>query len=229
MVYSVSGDGLAYSWTLLLRAITENISIRVTNGLAHVVQKTVNQVFAEKEQQEGVEQRNGVRSTRKPCFSAVTLSTSDRFQKEHGANSYQAMKGFFDRLLKAFYAVCRRFQIVCGLWYRFVVQDGHPHIHGVLAADTKQAQRELSRLWSKFGLGYREFRNRRKRGNVCFREIYDMGGWLKYCHCRNNKFGTGMKWRYSYHGRKLFKGLSPFDLEREWRKDKFSTLLNVSG
>lgn len=225
------------NWVALLEVIANtDKGIRVEDGLLHVIQKKVERELLRREyeeweqaagMQEGTETGNkGIRlASRKPCFSAVTLSTSERFQKEHGESSYADMKTLFDKLLKALYAFCRRLQIVCVIWYRCVVQDGHPHIHGVLVADSKQAQKELARLWSKYGLGYGTFKNKRQRGNVCFRDIFDLAGWLKYCHCRFNRFGTGMKRRLSYHGRKILEGLSPFDFEGEWKRDKFSTLL----
>lgn len=163
--------------------------------------------------------------SRVPSFDAVTLSVKPAFEESH-EDSFQAMKKLFEKVLDAFYAICRSLNIVFKFWFRFVKQDGHPHIHGILFADCKRARRELARLWSKMGLGFMEFRERRKRGNCCFKAIYDLGGWLMgYMYCKKNKFGSDMKRRCSYHGGSILRKLAPLDLYQKFLSDGFPIFL----
>ena len=168
-------------------------------------------------------------SSRVPSFDAVTLSTNINFQKaceSAGVDAFQEMKKTVRKLLDAFYRLCQKLQIV--YWFRlwFVVQDGHPHIHGVLFSDCKRAGRELSRLWSKYKLGYQQFKERRKRGNCLFTPIYDLDGWLSYVYGRRNKYRSMYSQFCSYHGNKVLRKLSPFDVDQIFHSADLSNFLN---
>lgn len=169
-------------------------------------------------------------SSRVPSFDAVSLSTSVKFQQAceaAGADAFQELKQVARKVLDSFYHLCQKLNIV--YWFRlwFVVQDGHPHIHGILFSDCKRARRELSRLWSKYKLGYQQFREKRKRGNCLFRPIYDLRGWLSYVYGRRNKYKSSYSQFCSYHGNGALRKLSPFDVDQLFHSDDLSNFLNT--
>lgn len=145
---------------------------------------------------------------RKAICKALTLSVKAGFK-----GGYEELKKQFKKVLDALYSICKAKRYVYKIWYKIVVYNGHPHVHGVLIADCVAVKKELARLWSRAGLGYGEFKSSRQRGNCLFKDVHDMTGWLKYLHCRRNAYGTRMKYRTSYHGGD-FKKLSVQDAYR---------------
>ena len=158
---------------------------------------------------------------RVPSWQAVTLSTKKSFE-----GGYEELKKEVKKVLDALYSICKAKRYVYKLWYKVVVYNGHPHVHGVMMADCKAVQRELARLWSKAGLGYGEFVSKRKRGNCCFKPVTDITGWLKYIHSHRNSYGTRLKYRTSRNGGSEFKKMSVHDVDRMYRCD-LSTLKNL--
>jgi hypothetical protein len=165
---------------------------------------------------------------RKGAFWAVTLSCFDKFIKEcvkNGLDAYKEMKARFSKLLKALYETCKRRKIAFLLVYKAVALDGghkYPHIHAVLFTECREIKKIIENLWSKNGLGYQSFRTKRKRGNCFFKDIYNLEGWVSYCECFKNKYGTGMRTRISYHGREELEKTSIWRIEQYRRSGNLS-------
>jgi hypothetical protein len=158
---------------------------------------------------------------RKAICKALTLSVKAGFK-----GGYEGLKKQFKKVLDALYSICKTKRYVYKIWYKVVVYNGHPHVHGVLLADCVAVKKELARLWSKAGLGYGEFKSNRERGNCLFKDIYDITGWLQYLYIRKNSYGTSLKHRTSYHVVEQFKKLSVQDAYRLYHSN-LSILKNL--
>lgn len=168
-------------------------------------------------------------NSRKVAFWAVTLSCFLPFIKEcaqKGLNAYDEFKRRFRLLLDALYRYCIREKIAYIFEYKYIaIDEGHkfPHVHAVLFSDCRKIKKIIARLWRKQGLGYQEFKGSRKRGNCLFRDIYDLGGWLNYCECFKNKYGSkSMKRRESYHGKAELHDVSISRIEQYRRSGNLS-------
>ena len=177
---------------------------------------------------------------REPSFDTVTMSMKPSFLskcKETGKDAFQELKRNVELVMDCLYRFCEKFFGVFGIWYRVVIYEGLPHLHGLFFTDCQKVKRELSRQWSKHGLGYGEFITVRergqppkvKRGNVLFEPVYDLGRWLSYMHCKKNQYGTRMKRRVSYNGGQILRNMSPWDvLDLYSKKAKLSIFLRAA-
>lgn len=168
-------------------------------------------------------------NSRKVAFWAVTLSCFLPFIEEcakKGINAYDELKRRFRKLLDALYQQCKREKIAYIFEYKFIaIDEGHkfPHIHAVLFTECRKIKKIIAKLWHDYGLGYQEFKSSRKRGNCLFKDIYNLSGWLDYCECFKNKYGSKtMKRRESYHGKEELHNVSLYRIEQYRRSGNLS-------
>lgn len=167
--------------------------------------------------------------TRKVAFWAVTLSCYLPFIEEcktKGLDAYKELKRRFRLLLDNLYRICIKEKIAYVFEYKIIAVDNWqklPHIHGVIFTECRKLKKIIARLWRKYGLGYQEFKSSRKRGNCYFKDISNLQGWLNYCECSRNKYGTKQfHRRESFHGKEELHAVSMQRIEQYRRSGNLS-------